>query len=62
MFFFKYFNLNLSPSFGKPPTIQNIFLFFSKEYLHASKLVALESLIIEILFFYRKAHADEASL
>ena len=47
----KYFNLNLSPSFGKPPTIQNIFLFFFKEYLHASKLVALESLIIEILLF-----------
>ena len=45
--------LNLSPILGRPPKIQYIFLLFFKACFVDSKLVALESLIKVILFFFR---------
>jgi len=45
--------LNLSLTLGRPPKIQKILLFFFKAYFVESKLVALESLIKDILFFLR---------
>ena len=51
IFFFSFSNLNLSPIFGSPPTIQKIFLLLFKANLLASKLVALESFIKTLLFY-----------
>ena len=51
---FNFPNLNLSPNLGIPPTIQKISLLLSKANLLAWKLVALESLIKILLFFFRK--------
>ena len=48
------YNLNLSFNFGNPPTIQNIFLLLESANLLASKLVAFESLMKEIFFFFKK--------
>ena len=43
----------LSLSLGSPPKIQKIFLLFFNAYFVESKLVALESLIKVILFFFK---------
>ena len=45
--------LNLSLILGSPPKIQYILLLFLSAYLVDSKLVALESLIKIIFFFFK---------
>ena len=44
----------LSFFLGSPPRIQKIFLLFDNAYFVASKVVAFESFIKTILFFFKK--------